>query len=516
MTAQPILPKLWPNRRKMRRKRRERHLLPARQPAGAAALIIAFVCSVFLFCAQDSQAKGISGVCEEAAELSVLASPIAPWRGAPLRVLFSAEKPMQGELSLIAPDGRVAATSHERHGGPPYFWVAEVASPAAGTWRATLSASSGAPADCATITHEIAVSGSEPPPPHNGGDGVWPIRDAWSRATENLYSAWIEKLFDAPLDATPSWPALHEVLRDRSRNLLFNHLGLREDQTGLVMRPDCADLPYFLRAYFSFKMGLPFGYSKCSRGGGGQPPRCSAWWNIVNQEPPPAPPEDAAQPDPRLAAGSQFPFFGQSRPQPAARPISTSRTPVPKHLGLAASFGHYLPILADAVHSGSGRTAANDDNTDYYPVPLSQETLRPGTIYADPYGHVLMLVKRVPETGGDAGVFFAVDGQPDATVARKRFWRGNFLFAQGPAFGGPGFKHFRPIEAKGSVFRRLANAEIAKNPQFGDFSLEQSRLGADEFYDRMDDVMSPEPLDPSRALKEVLNSLEEQVKARVT
>ena len=64
--------------------------------------------------------------------------------------------------------------------------------------------------------------------------------------------------------------------------------------------------------------------------------------------------------------------------------------------------------------------------------------------------------------------------------------------------------------------RRLTNAEIAKNPQFGDFSLEQSRLGMEEFYDRMDDVMSPEPLDPSRALKEVLNSLEEQVKARVT
>ena len=37
-----------------------------------------------------------------------------------------------------------------------------------------------------------------------------------------------------------------------------------------------------------------------------------------------------------------------------------------------------------------------------------------------------------------AGVFLAVDGQPDGTVARKRFWRGNFLFAQDPALGGPG------------------------------------------------------------------------------
>ena len=36
----------------------------------------------------------------------------------------------------------------------------------------------------------------------------------------NLFSAWIEKLFDDPLDAEPSWPALHEVVRDPSRNFL--------------------------------------------------------------------------------------------------------------------------------------------------------------------------------------------------------------------------------------------------------------------------------------------------------
>ncbi len=486
------------------------------------ALVAVAAFSIALCWASLSDAKASS--CEEAAQLSVLASPIAPWRGAPLRVLFSAEKPIEGELSLISPDGRVAAASRERRGGPPYFWFAEVASPSAGTWLARLATRSGAPADCATITHDIAVSERQPPSPQRGENGVWPIRNAWGRATENLYSAWIETLFDAPLDAAPSWPALHDVLRDRSRNILFNHLGLREDQTGLAMRPDCADLPYFLRAYFSFKMGLPFGYSKCSRGGGGQPPRCRDWWNVVNQEPPPPPPpeENPPLPDPRAATpGSLLSTFGQpalpqmsAPPKRAARPVS--RTPVPKNLGLAAAFGHYLPIVADAVHSGSGRTAANDDSTDYYPVSLSQATLRPGAIYADPYGHVLMLVKRVPQTDGAAGVFFAVDGQPDATVARKRFWRGNFLFAQGPAFGGPGFKRFRPIELRNGVLRRETNAEIAKNPHYGDFSLAQSRLNAEDFYDRMDDVMSPEPLDPARALKEVIASLEEQVKARVT
>ena len=122
------------------------------------------------------------------------------------------------------------------------------------------------------------------------------MRAAWNRGTENLYSAWIEKLFDAPLDEEPSWNAMHDVLRDKSRNVLFDILGLREDERGLIIQPDCADVPYFLRAYFAFKMGLPFGYSKCTRGDGGQAPKCPQWWNIENEEPPPAPLEAEVAP----------------------------------------------------------------------------------------------------------------------------------------------------------------------------------------------------------------------------
>jgi len=126
-------------------------------------------------------------------------------------------------------------------------------------------------------------------------------------------------------------------------------------------------------------------------------------------------------------------------------------------------------------------------------------------------------VRRVPEAGGAAGVFLAVDAEPDGSVTRKRFWRGNFLFVHDPTLGSPGFKHFRPIVLeKNGVMRRLTNVEVAKNPQYGDFSLEQSQLGAEDFYDRMDEVMSPEPLDPRRAMKETIAALEEQVKTRVT
>src|SRR5262245_20915718 len=490
----------------------------ARQFAAAAtALLLSAAAPFVLFSVVDAQAQTPSGVCKDAAGVAVLPSPLAPWKGAPLRVPVAAENAFEGELSLIAPDGKVAVKARERHGGRPYFWVAEVASPAAGAWQVKL-VRDGAGAECSTITHEIAVRPAEPPRLQPTEGVLWPLRNTWNRETENLYSAWIEKLFDAPLDASLSWKALHEVLRDKSRNVLFNHLGLREDQMGLIVRPDCADLPYFLRAYFAFKMGLPFGYSKCNRGGGGEAPTCHAWWNIQNFEPPPVAPLQQ-----EAAATTVLNVLGQSvaPPAPPAPPAAVPKgftLATAKRLGLASGFGQYLSrTVADGVHSGSGRTALNDDNTDYYPVALKQETLRPGTVYADPYGHLLVLVKRVPQSGGEAGVFLAVDGQPDGTVARKRFWRGNFLFAQDPGLGGPGFKHFRPIvrETNGTL-RRLTNAEIAKDPQYGDFSLDQARLSVEDFYDRMDDLMSPAPLDPLRAMREAITSLEEQVKTRVT
>src|SRR5215831_19847505 len=140
----------------------------------------------FLSPVNDARAQGASGACDEAAGIAVLPSPMVPWKGAPLRVIFAVEKPLAGELSLIAPNGSVAAKSSERQGGPPYFWYAEVAAPAAGTWRVELATGQ---AGCGTIRREIAVSAAKPAAPRQTAGSLWPVRDSWNRATENLYSA---------------------------------------------------------------------------------------------------------------------------------------------------------------------------------------------------------------------------------------------------------------------------------------------------------------------------------------
>jgi hypothetical protein len=347
-----------------------------------------------------------------------------------------------------------------RHDGPPWWWYAEARVGAPGPYRVELAAAGGT-RTCA----EPRVGG--PAPGRAPARGVWPVTRAWSRATEDLFAVWVAKLFDDPLDAEPSWHGLDQVTRDPARNFLHDHLGLGEDEPGgLRLAPDCADLPYFLRAYFAWKLGLPFGYSECSRGAGGHPPTCPRWHSMLE-------------------------------PLPVADPL--------------ARVQRFFRTVADVVQSGAGRAPATDDRTDFYPIRIAADTLRPGTIYADPYGHTLVVVRRVPQTG----LLLAVDAQPDGTVARKRFWRGNFLFAVDPALGSPGFKRFRPIARDDGGLRSLGNREIAASPDYGDYSLEQYAGDADAFYERVDAVLSPAPLDPARALRETIDALEEQVRARV-
>lgn len=428
--------------------------------------------------------------CEDTKGITLFVTPQIPWVGAPLRVIAVSERPLAAELRVqeaapkksknekteVDPTAKVAASSEARHGGPPYFYVAEVPTPREGGYVVSLSQRP-CEAEKNVIALRTEVSKWKPaePPAPKEGDGLWPIRRNWNRNLENVYSAWIETLFDAPDGEMPSWSALHEVLRDKKRNLLFDYLSGGEDSNNApVVRPDCADLPYFLRAYFAFKLRLPFGLSECNRGGGGAPPSCRNV-TITNEDVP-------------------------AKTEPSA----------------VKQFGSFLRgTLADKAHSGSARQPFEEPNSDYYPVALTWESLRPGTIFADPYGHVLVVAKRIPQTGERGGQLIAVDGQPDGTIAKKRYWRGNFLYATQRELGGPGWKRFRPVARRGGHLVRLDDDAIRTSPDYGDVSRDAQKLDLEGFYDKMDDVLSPRPLDPQRAMMETLSALEEQVKTRV-
>jgi hypothetical protein len=397
----------------------------------------------------------------------VFSSPRAPQPGETLRAIAVSERRRAASLVVVDPDGAPLGEATDRHGGPPYWWYVEAVPEAPGIYRAILQ--QGAQQAACTDIDVATTSGDA----EGTGSAMWPVTRDWSRATENLFSAWVEHLFDDPLDAEPAWRALHEVTRNPGRNFLHDHLGLGEDgEHGLRLEPDCADLPYFLRAYFAWKLGLPFGYSECSQGGGGQPPRCGRWHSSLD-------------------AGG-----GRGAP-----------------LGRVQAF--LAGDVAQTVQSGAGRAPGKDDRTDFYPTRLALATLRPGTVYADPYGHTLVVVHRVPQTATKGGLLLAVDAQPDGTVSRKRYWRGTFLFARDRALGSAGFKHFRPIVRTDGGLRPLDNDAVAHDEGYGDFDLEQDDLDIEEFYDRVDDVLSPRPQDPARVLEAAIDALDEQVRARV-
>jgi hypothetical protein len=317
------------------------------------------------------------------------------------------------------------------------------------------------------------------------------------------------------------------VLRDRERNWLYNRLGLDEDspdgEVRLEATPDCADMPYYLRAYFAWKMRLPFMFSSCTRGRGGAAPRCVRSFSNLD------PPVDGLRAAGLLAAESATTDPGSAGtvtggasdgggPSLDAQLMELSQQDASITEPLA--FNHFMnDMMTRTVQSGAGRTLPGNSNSDLYPLALRREAIRPGVIFVDPYGHLLVVSQWQEATATSPGVLFAVDGHPDLSIGRKRFWQGAFLFVDDMSWGAGGFKAFRPViaeEEDGVIeLRRLNNYEIRHHPDWGNFSTEQYQLGTEGFYRRMDRVVNPTPLPPDVAQRAILDAFFELVQERV-
>ncbi len=406
--------------------------------------------------------------CRSSQSVAIFHSPRRPTSAGPLRVIAVAEEPAAGAALVVrSPDGRVLRLVADARGGPPWSWVGAIDAPGVGSWKIGVLDDSGLRA-CRAVTVRARAGGL-------GGSGVvWRVERGWDRATENLWSAWIERLFDAPPGQRARWTPLHAVTRDPARNFLWGHMGLGEDDASnakaIVLNADCADTPYFLRAYFAWKLRLPFQYSTCEVPAGETSPRCTG--PVTND----APREEPLELD---------------------------------------AMNRFLRRVADTVHSGSLRTLPDDDATDVYPIVLSRESIRPGALYADPHGHVLVVVAWQAPRGGSSGALWAIDGNPDRHVGRKKFWRGTFGFLRGTWAGAPGFKEFRPIALEAGTLRALPNGEIRGNRAYGNYSGEQHGLTPDAFYERIERLVTPTPIDAERAFDETMAAFHDLVGDRV-
>ncbi len=414
----------------------------------------------------EKDIKNVSAVDYRCAN-AMLVLPENPKPGEPFRILAAGEeKILKAQIIVKGAEAGIESVATRTGNALPYWRLEDFPGSPAGKYSVSLIVDKKAAGSL-----EFTVS----PAKTNSQTGViWKTIRGWDCGMEALYSAWINALFQG-CDERSSWPALQKVTQDKNQNFLYNYLSLDEDDPGrkniLVMQPDCADNPFFLRAYFAWKLGLPFGYHLCDRGSLVKNPRPGQW--ITN--------ESACR---------------------AAQPVE--------------AFAGFLRKLKDGVHSGTARTALDNENSDYYPVPLEQGALRPGVIFADPYGHTLILTSQIPQRGNHPGLLLAVDAQPDGTVGIKRFWKGNFLFNTSGVIGEPGFKAFRPILSTKGALRLMQNKELTEAKGFVPYSLEQRKMESSVFYHTMERLINPDPLDPESALDDLIQALHEQLLVRVT
>ena len=415
-------------------------------------------------------------------DLGIFVSPRRPRASEPVRVV-AATLADEAPLAVRVEVGGVPIDAEVTHRpGVPAAVIAALTLPSEAKSMRIIVGRDGAGLACATV--KVGRSGRARAAT---SDAVWPVERKWTASEEALFSAWVREMFHAPRGESLAWKALHEVTADAGRNLLHDHYGWGEDdpdtkRVGLYLKPDCADTPYFLRAYYAWKRQLPFGFRQCSRGRGGKAPRCGALHAVSTT------PEHA--PDAKKAGE------------------------------LGAVQRYFRRTLAWGVHTGNGRAAFGDAKTDFYPVELSRRSLRPGTMYADPYGHIFVLAELVDPQGKEPGVLYAIDGQPDGSITRKRFWEGNFLWNPDPTLGGSGFKAFRPLDVVRvdglKTMVAADDAAIAARAGYGDISEQQARLSAPQFYDAMDALITPGVRDPFRAQDEAIVALSEASAVRIT
>jgi hypothetical protein len=397
---------------------------------------------------------------------AMLVLPGNPVPGKGFRILATGGKDIRkGKIIINTPSGELKAIESKTGEDLPCWRIDDFEGCSAGNYKATLIIGG------KEVGNLEFVISPEKQLSKNGS--VWKTTRSWDNATETIYSAWVNALFQGG-DEQTSWSSLHEVTQNKEHNFLYNYLSMDEDnpagKTKVLMEPDCADSPFFMRAYFSWKLGLPFGFHICDRGYVGKCPQTGQW--ITNET------------------------------------TSSKSNPV-------LAFNSFIRTVMNGVHSGTGRTALNNENSDYYPVALNRVALRPGTVFADPYGHTFVLVRWIPQTTDHPGVLLAADAQPDKTVAIKRFWKGNFLFNTSEVVGEPGFKAFRPILVENGKLNLMKNEKLNTLDGFAPFSMQQKNMESDAFYRAMDRVINPKPLNPEEALLDLINALYEQLQVRV-
>lgn len=222
---------------------------------------------------------------------------------------------------------------------------------------------------------------------------------------------------------------------------------------------DCADLPYFLRAYFAYKKGLPFTFVS------GIKPVPLSEAQTKSRE---------ARREKALLEKGEEGLAALDKSLNDLRytvngNVPTTQSNTPNTSGVARDFGKVKNVINDAISTGTYRML----NGDFYSPKINLEQIRPGTAVYGTGGHAALVYDVKP-----SGEILVIDAHPGNSISHNGWIDKEFHF-EDKMYGGM-FKNFRPIRVDEATAVRDANGVItkgqvirAKDEEIAGFSLEQ-------------------------------------------
>jgi hypothetical protein len=258
-------------------------------------------------------------------------------------------------------------------------------------------------------------------PQQSGAVLPWRIsRAAWTDADEKAFEDFVARIGES------GCRTVHACLTGAEANPMFR----ASNPAGMHFFADCADLPYMLRAYFAWKSNLPFSYSSAVT------------------------PIGATRDIRYTTAGNRI----------------TARRDIK---GPAVDARRAIQQIIDAISSAHYRYPPAQLAAmlpDHYPVRISRQSIKPGTIIYDPNGHVAVVYK----VGADGRIHY-IDSHPDNSLTRGVYGK---AFSRSSPGMGAGFKRWRPLTLAGATTGADGHLEggtirLAPDAELADWSDEQ-------------------------------------------
>lgn len=280
----------------------------------------------------------------------------------------------------------------------------------------------------------------------------WKVtKTAWTAQDEANFGAFVKKLGYSKCNTADKCLSGDSNILRSEEDMLFTHYS------------DCADFPYYLRAYFAYKNHLPF-------------TMVSSFQQAPFSETQRA--QIAAERARILTEkGEEFAqkFDAQVRDARYSRNgnIPTAKINVPSSTGAVRDFSILGPKIMDQISSGTLRMlngAGGSAESDFYSPAVTKDSIKPGTVLYNVSGHVAT----VYDVTAKGEVLF-IDAHPDNSVSRGVF---NPDFKLVKSLYGGNFKNFRPIKVLNAIMATdgsIAKGQViaASDAQIADFSMEQ-------------------------------------------